>query len=218
MTILTKLLFIIIGAVIGILLWIGFGAIKENIEEERFAKIYFTGEVTEYSANELISTINMINSEHQDLEKIYLYIHSWGGDADAGEATYWMIRSSRIPITTVNLANVGSAASFMFCGGKERLSMDYGTFLLHPPAQPVPRLSWTPDLLRQTEELLRTYANFGTEIYKTCTSIPEEEIKAILYSENQRLVLSTPQAKERGLISGTVSEVIDTPLSYLVSN
>jgi len=215
-----KLRYFIFGLFSGIILSIIFifFVAKEELSGENYAKILFTGEVTESSVNKLITTIDSINQEHSGLEKIYLYIHSWGGDADAGEAAYWMVRSSRIPVTTVNLANVGSAASFMFCGGKERLSMDYGTFLLHPPAQPVPRLSWTPDLLRQTEELLRTYANFGTEIYKTCTSIPEEEIKAILYSENQRLVLSTPQAKERGLISGTVSEVIDTPLSYLVSN
>jgi len=39
-----------------------------------------------------------------------------------------------------------------------------------------------------------------------------------LYSEDQRLVLSAKQAKEKGLISGTVSEIIDTPYSYLVSD
>jgi len=218
MTILTKLLFIIIGAVIGILLWIGFGAIKENIEEERFAKIYFTGEVTESSVNQLISTIDTINSEHEDLEKIYLYIRSWGGNADAGDAAYWIIRSSRIPITTVNLAYVGSAASVMFCGGRERLSLEYGTFLLHPPAITVPKLPWSTDDLRQVDEFINISAKFSTEVYKTCTTLPEEELKAISYSENQRLVLSTAQAQEKGLISGIMSKVVETPIFYLVSD
>lgn len=205
------------GVVLGIFIFMG-TSIREEFSDVKYAKILFSEEVTRDSVPKLISTIEEINRDHEGLEKIYLYIISWGGDADGGEAAYQIIKSSRIPITTVNLANVGSAATFMFCGGKERLSFEDGTFLLHPPANVAPKRTWTPDELRQMEEVLRTYVNFGVEVYKSCTTIPEAEIKALLYSEDQRLVLSAKQAKEKGLISGTVSEIIDTPYSYLVSD
>ena len=77
---------------------------------------------------------------------------------------------------------------------------------------------WTVDELRQMDEMINISANFSTEAYKTCTSMPEEEIRAISYSENQRLVLTAEQAGEKGLISGTVDGIIDTSISYVVSD
>jgi len=213
-----KFLYVVIGAVLASIVWFAFGEMKEETESEKFAKVIFTGLVTESSVNDLISTIDEINQQYGDLEKIYLYIRSWGGNADAGDAAYWIIRSSRTPITTVNLAYVGSAASVMFCGGRERLSLEYGTFLLHPPALMVQEAPWTVDELRQMDEMINISAKFSTEAYKTCTSMPEEEIRAISYSENQRLVLTAEQAREKGLISGTVDGVIDTSISYVVSD
>uniref|UniRef100_Q11IP2 Uncharacterized protein n=1 Tax=Chelativorans sp. (strain BNC1) TaxID=266779 RepID=Q11IP2_CHESB len=91
-------------------------------------------------------------------------------------------------------------------------------FLLHPPALMVQEAPWTVDELRQMDEMINISANFSTEAYKTCTSMPEEEIRAISYSENQRLVLTAEQAREKGLISGTVDGIIDTSISYVVSD
>lgn len=100
-------------------------------DQAETAKIFYTAAVEPKLVSDLVFAIDDLNINYPHLKRIYLYINSDGGDMDGGQIAYWAVKSSKIPITTVNLSMVGSSASIIFCGAKERLSLPGGKFLLH---------------------------------------------------------------------------------------
>ncbi|MCT7375226.1 ATP-dependent Clp protease proteolytic subunit [Chelativorans salis] len=182
------------------------------------AKIYYLVEMTVGNASELVQSIDRLNENYKSLKKIYVYINSYGGDLDAGKMAYWAIKSSQTPVTVVNLSMVASAASVMFCGAEERLSLRGGTFLLHPPSTWVDAAYIQPDRLNAAQELLNAYRDSIADIYRECLSVSGEEIEKLLYSENDRLVLSPAQARETGLVTGLENSIVDAPVSIVIKD
>lgn len=98
----------------------------------KVAKIYYTADVNAETVSDLARVIDELNIGYKNLEAIYLYVSSYGGDMDSGYVGYWLVKGSRIPVTTVNIATVGSAASMIFCGADDRQSLQGSRFILHP--------------------------------------------------------------------------------------
>jgi len=182
------------------------------------AKVYFTGEVTAQKAAALFRALDDANISYPKLKHIYLYIDSYGGDMDSGYAAYWAIKSSRTPVTTVNLATVMSSATMMFCGGKERASMKGGRFILHPAAAGI-ELKWAqPDQLAALQKNVSEFNRMFADTYRECTNMNETEISHTLYSENQREFLLPHDAISKKMISVIADKIVDTPVSYSITD
>lgn len=63
--------------------------------------------------------------------RVYLYIHSGGGDVYAGLSAMDHIRACRVPVITVADGYVASAATFMLLGGYKRYGMPSTNILIH---------------------------------------------------------------------------------------
>ena len=100
--------------------------------------VYFYAEVSRANNLKLIkclrtatvSCLQHSTSPHSP-PRIYLYIHSNGGDAFAGLAMYDHIRLNQVPIVTVADGMVASAASFMLLAANHRLIHENSFVRIH---------------------------------------------------------------------------------------
>jgi len=179
-------------------------------------KITFSGDVTQRSVSELIGSISEINSSYRNAKKIYLYINSDGGDMDGGYMAYEAIKSSPIPVTTINLSMTASSATLIHCAGAERLALPFSHFLLHPAGTGIQMEIARPNELDQIKQLLDAYNNTFLNIYRKCTTFSDDELSKILLSEDNRQIISPDMAKEKGIITGVTEKIEYTPVSYYI--
>lgn len=180
------------------------------------AKIFFTADVNTQTVTELAQAIDDLNNNYKALKKIYLYIDSYGGDMDSGYTGYWVVKSSSIPVTTVNLATTMSAATMIFCGAADRLSRRGGRFIMHPPSISTKDRYYQPDELKTAEQNLTGYVSMFAEVYAECTRYTGADIQTLLSSENDRKFLLPKEAQEKGIITGVADKIIKTPISYYI--
>ncbi|ANI31125.1 hypothetical protein PL78_15020 [Yersinia entomophaga] len=186
-----------------------------NIE---YAKVLYSGDVTENKTVEFISVLDEINANYPKLKKIYVYINSYGGDMDSGYMAYEAIKSSPVPVTTVNLSMVGSSATLFYCAGAERLSMKGASFLLHPAAVANENSNFLkPDALKNMQEAVSIYNNMFDTVYKECTTYTDAERKNILYSENGRALINSGTAIDKKIANGLANGFSDVQISYYIT-
>lgn len=194
---------------------------KANSEQKpsvSIARIYFTGEVTGRKTDDLIKAIDHANINYNSLQHIYLYINSFGGDMDGAYAAYWAVRSSRVPITAVNLGIVMSSASMIFCAAPQRESFRGAQFILHPAAIVGDDYSFQPDQLARASREMGRYNEMFRSTYQECTTFSEKELVSFLYSENSRKELTSQEALQSGLISRFAEKIVDGTVSYFISD
>lgn len=188
-------------------------------ETAESAKIFYTAAVEPNLISELLFSIDDINIHYPHLKKIYLYLNSDGGDMDSGQIAYWAVKSSKIPISTINLSMVGSSATIIFCGAKERLSLPGGKFLLHASSLTGSEGLLRPDDIDNLKKESALYNQVFFDTYKQCTDYSDQEISRFLHSEGTRLLLTADEVKNNKLISGMASGIEQTPISYhIVAN
>ncbi|MBX3539077.1 MAG: ATP-dependent Clp protease proteolytic subunit [Chelatococcus sp.] len=186
------------------------------LAEAETAKIYFSGSISLQKINELVAAIDDLNVNYKALKKIYLYINSGGGEMSSGYAGYWAIKSSNIPITTVNIATVASAATMLFCGSRERESLNGAVFIVHPPSIELKASSYQPDDLALMTQGLQTARKFFSDIYRECANFSDDELSSFLHSENTRKLLITEEARERKMINGIADGIVKTPIAVYI--
>ena len=96
--------------------------------------INFYANVSEHSANSLINYITQqIASQKTEnlIDEIVIQVASSGGSSDHGLLIFNYLRQLSIPITTIGMGNVDSAAVMIFCAGKKRIAMKSCRILLH---------------------------------------------------------------------------------------
>ncbi|WP_247880328.1 ATP-dependent Clp protease proteolytic subunit [Brucella pituitosa] len=170
-----------------------------SIKEDSEVNVYFMGEVTPQKIVELGTTLDGINVQYGSIKGINLYINSGGGNMDAGHVGYWMIRSSRIPVRTVNLSYVGSAATLLFCAGKQRDAMSGSQFLIHPAATQFDKGYYKPDEVERKQRSVNESNQIFRDVYKDCTTLPDSEITSIFKSEYFSRSLTAKEALDIGM-------------------
>ena len=99
--------------------------------------VYFYAEVSRANNLKLIkclreATVSCLkHSSPHSPPRIYLYIHSNGGDAYAGLAAFDFLRLNPVPVTTVADGMVASAASFMLLAANHRLMHENSFVRIH---------------------------------------------------------------------------------------
>ena len=99
--------------------------------------VYFYAEVSRANNLKLIKCIReatvscLKHSLPHSPPRIYLYIHSNGGDAFAGLAAFDFLRLNPVPIVTVADGMVASAASFMLLAANHRLMHENSFVRIH---------------------------------------------------------------------------------------
>ncbi|ENZ9096380.1 MULTISPECIES: ATP-dependent Clp protease proteolytic subunit [Enterobacter] len=191
-------------------------SIQKAYSANEIAKIYYSGDMNTSSISRLVSVFDEINKS-SDIKIIYIYINSYGGDMDAGLMASAVIKSSRIPVTTVAMSTVGSSATIMLCAADDRRSLPDGYIYLHPSY-----INYNGDVrpndIQEMSNEIRRFNNMFKKTYKTCTNLTDDMINNILYSESNRVTYTPEEAKKINLISVIDSNIVEAEKNYYVTN
>jgi ATP-dependent protease ClpP protease subunit len=102
---------------------------KENVAEKNPVH-FLTGEITEENISK---TIEWIVSENisKNAEWLTLYVNSNGGDLCHSFALIDIMYNSAIPIKTIGIGQIMSAAFLIFIAGTERLIGQHTSIMIH---------------------------------------------------------------------------------------
>ncbi len=179
------------------------------------ANVYFTSGVTTNSISDLMAVLEQIRFNYPKVGKINLLINSPGGDVSAGMQAYWNLKSYPLPVHAINVGDVSSAATFLFCAAGERSSVPSGTFLLHPPATAINDYV-KPDVIEREREYIRANVAFMESVYKECTNMNDDDIKDMLKAEYNSKFLDNKQAEKIALTNGTIDKIPQSAVSFFI--
>ena len=102
-------------------------------------RIFFIDYMIDEEMNDLIDLSKIIirmnfderNIPDEELEPIYLFINTPGGDLTSSNYFCDLIKSSRIPIYTVAMGMAMSAGFLIFISGKKRFAFPHSQLLVH---------------------------------------------------------------------------------------
>lgn len=186
--------------------------------------IKYFANVTEKHVNDMNIFI-MQNIAKQDpknsktiVDEIIIEISSSGGSSDHGLLAYNSLKQISIPITTIGMGNVDSAAVLIFSAGKKRLSVPSCRYVLHQPMATI-KGEFTANKLKELANITSRIRDDYAEVIKTIVKKDnQQKIKRLI---NQGKVLSAVESLNLGLVTST----IDSPylsdmkdLSILVIN
>lgn len=159
-------------------------------------RVYFHAEVTQETILDLVTKLEeaCVHCLTNGCERIFLFIHSGGGDAYAGLSGMDHIKSSRVPIVCVADGFVASAATFLLMGGRERQAMAHSSVLIHQVSTGFwGKYAELEDEYKNSEQLMTTLLH----LYSTHTNLSQKKLDRILKKE---LTMTAQQCLDCGLV------------------
>ncbi len=106
--------------------------VSRRMLEQR--RVMLTGPIDGPLAERVCAQLLVIEADEPDLP-ITLYLHSPGGEVDAGFAIYDTMQALRCEVATVCLGFAASMAQFLLCGGTpgRRAAHAHSRILMHQP-------------------------------------------------------------------------------------
>lgn len=153
------------------------------VKEKQTATLNIYGDITSWPWLDTdVSAANLSKQleELGDVDKIDVYINSYGGEVAEGLAIYNALRRHKAKITTYCDGFACSIASVIFMAGEERIMSESSLLMIHN--------AWTyakgnsAELRKQAEDLEKI-TQASVEAYKTHSSISEDEIKKLMDNE-----------------------------------
>lgn len=164
--------------------------------------IQFYASVSEGTTNSLLSWINeQVFSAHNNgetIDEIIIQIASYGGSADRGILVYNTLRQIGIPIKTIGMSNVDSAAISIFCAGDKRLAMRSCRFLIHESRFPM-AVDLDDAKLAEISKMNKIINTESARIVaKTCKG--KIKIQGIRQNMRKSAVWDAEEAKKKNLV------------------
>lgn len=125
-------------------------------------------------------------------------------------------KNPKIPISTINIFEVTSAATYLFCASTERRALPGTQFLFHAAAVGVPQTSLKPDEVLQLKRSLDLIHRFDDLAYKQCMNIDDEELRKLTESEYFRRHIDEIEAEKIGLISDVITQVEPSKFNFYI--
>lgn len=154
----------------------------EKTEKEATINIY--GDITSYPWTE--GDVSAASLVHQlealdDVEKINVYVNSYGGEVAEGLAIYNALRRHKAKVVTHCEGFACSIASVIFMAGDERIMSESSLLMIHN--------AWTiadgnAEQLRKCADDLEKITAASVTAYKAHSNLSEEEIKALMDAES----------------------------------
>lgn len=160
------------------------------------ATINIYGDITSWAWEELgeMSAVNLSKQLEAlgDVDKIDVYINSYGGEVAEGLAIYNALKRHKAKVTTYCDGFACSIASVIFMAGDERVMNESSLLMIHN--------AWTyamgnSEELRKQADDLEKITQASVEAYKSHSSLSEKEIKKLM--DNETWILPT-EALEYG--------------------
>jgi ATP-dependent protease ClpP protease subunit len=166
-------------------------------------EVYLIGMIGTENINKTIEEIRKLHEKNPQ-EEITLLIGSGGGAIGPALNFYEWVKLKNIPLVTIAIGEVSSAAVIIFLAGQKRKATPHSFFTLHKGSsfkEDIRMLLlrfFSPFRYRDEADWWKTWKKFEIEIFKKETKLPQEEIQKALTKEH--LVLTPKEAKKFGLI------------------
>ena len=144
-----------------------------------------------------------------EVEKIKVYINSYGGSVSQGNAIYNMLKSHPAKVTTICDGFACSIASIIFLAGDFRIMNPGSILMIHEPWS---RVTGNADELAKEIEVLKKLTDQSVEIYARVTGLSQETIRQMLKEETWLL---PQEAVELGFAT-TMNEGVNFSISASV--
>ena len=152
--------------------------------------IWLTGEITTAKVTRLQLTLRRVAGRVRRFAEpsaaaatLVVFVQSHGGDVLAGLAMYDVLRQSGVPVTTVALGEVASAATIVFLAGARRLIAPNAEFLIHEirwefGAEAIPNTRLQDDVRNSSALMARIRA-----LYERHSAMTADEVLEHLQNE-----------------------------------
>ena len=171
-------------------------------DETRCASINIYGNITSWTYLESdVSSYNLSKEiEGLDVDRIDVYINSYGGEVAEGLAIYNSLKRHKAKITTICDGFACSIASVIFMAGDERIMNNASLLMIHN--------AWTyasgnAAQLRKEADDLDIISAASMKAYMEYVEITEEELKTLLEKESW---LSSELALEYGFATSVIAD------------
>lgn len=172
------------------------------VQEENEANINIYGEITSWDWRESdISSFTLSKQlESLDVNKINLYINSYGGEVAEGLAIYNALKRHKAKVTTYCDGFAASISSVIFMAGDERVMSNASLLMIHN--------AWAytagnANELRKQAADLDVITQASVNAYLSEVNINEEKLKEMLDNETW---ISPQDALEMGFATSIVNE------------
>lgn len=176
-------------------------------QTEKEANINIYGDITSWewidSDVSSYTLAKVLDSLPETIEKINVFINSYGGEVAEGLAIYNALKRHKAKIVTYCDGFACSIASVIFMAGDERIMSNASLLMIHN--------AWTyaqgnaNDLRKQAEDL-DTITQASINAYMNKVNITEEELKELLDSEKW---MECNEALEKGFITSIINDSSD---------
>lgn len=163
------------------------------------------GEINWESTRVLVEEV-MSSLAQRHFNKATIFIGSSGGDIDASWCLYDTFNALTIPVATVGLGKVYSAAVVPFMVGKERYMFPTSTMLFHPTVSVFEK---TERNLKELEEEINCQKVDIDLIRKVLAGKVPEDMLQFLSSPNQALFLTADECVKLKLATKKINNYDD---------
>ena len=169
-------------------------------------RVMLTGPIDGPLAERVCAQLLVIEAERPD-EPVSLYLHSPGGEVDAGFAIYDTMQALRCEVSTVCVGFAASMAQFLLCGGApgKRYAYAHSRILMHQPLGSVQ--GYAVDIAIQAEQFT-IMRHLMAELTAQHTGQTVERVLA----DGERDRWFTPaEALDYGMIDEIIRSPVRTP-------
>ena len=177
-------------------------------QDENNAELYIYGDITSYKWYEdEVCAYDMAKELAQLGEKdLSVRINSYGGEVAQGLAIYNLLKNYKGTVTTLCDGFACSAASVIFMAGTERKMPRSSLLMIHN--------AWTyaagdSNTLRKAADDIEKITQPSVEIYKSCSSLSEEQIKEMMDREEW---ITADEAHSYGFATEIVEDTVKQSL------
>lgn len=168
--------------------------------------VYFYASVTPVNILKLINCIREATEcaqKHMHMDtvpRVYLYLHTNGGDAYAGLSGMDHIRMNPVPVTAIVDGMVASAGSFLLLGAKERRCMPNSFVRIHQ----VSISGFEGKFVDFVDEFQNTNTLMDTvrDVYLFNTSMSKERLEEILRKE---IDMNAQTCMDEGIVHSVIT-------------
>ena len=185
---------------------------QKDRQQEAFAdkflktrQILLSGEINKTLADKIVQQLFVMESE--SAEPVRLYINSPGGDVDAGYAIFDVIRFINVPVATIGMGLVASAAALVLLATpkERRFGLPNSRYLIHQPLSGIKGVATEIEIHAREIEKIRSGIN---ALIAEETGRPAEKVAE---DTDRDYWMTAGEALDYGLISKVLSSRKDIP-------
>lgn len=159
-----------------------------------------------YELIELGKSIIQMNIEElyvpkEQLQPIYLFVYSYGGDLEQTYGVIGIIESSRIPIITINMGVSMSAGFLLLLAGHKRYTFKHSTAMVH---QGKAGFQGTPDEIKEAQKSYAKQLERMKKYILSRTKISESEFDK---KRKNDWYLTDNEQLSRGIVDGIITDI-----------